>query len=253
VRLYLINLGHCDADKGVVLTPGSDVGKRIIIPVVGYLIETDDGLRILVDSGMHRKHIADPQATFGGKEFGKYITPIMTPEDDMTNRLGELGLTAQDIDILVSTHFHFDHAGNHGDFGESRIVTQREGYEYAKANPAPFPLDIWDLPHLTYEMIDGDMELAPGVELIKTNGHAPGHMSVLVRLPNTGPVLLAIDAVYTQENLETDNWSGYMDPEAALESAHRLKAIAEREGAMLITGHDPAQWAGLTMAPAYYD
>jgi N-acyl homoserine lactone hydrolase len=97
------------------------------------------------------------------------------------------------------------------------------------------------------------VELVPGVELIKTNGHAPGHMSVLVRLKNTGPVLLAIDAVYTQENLERDNWMGYMDPAASLESAHRLQAIAKREGAVLITGHDPAQWAGLKLAPAYYD
>ena len=178
MRLYLIDLGHCDADKGMVLTPGSDVGKRVIIPIVGYLIQTDDGQNILVDSGMHRKHIEDPEATFGGTEFGNYLSVLMNPEDDIANRLAELGLKPEDIDILVSTHFHFDHAGNHADFYRSRIVSQREHYEYAKANPAPFPRDIWDLPQLEYELIDGDMELAPGVQLIKTNGHAPGHMSV---------------------------------------------------------------------------
>jgi N-acyl homoserine lactone hydrolase len=253
LKLYLIDLGHCDVDKGMVLTPGNDVGKRIVIPIVGYLIETDDGQHILVDSGMHRKHIEDPEATFRGMAFNDFLTVLMNPEDDIANRLGELGLKAEDIDILVSTHFHFDHAGNHGDFGASRIVTQREALEYAKAHPGAFPDDIWDLPHLNYETVDGDVELVPGVELIKTNGHAPGHMSVLVRLPKTGPVLLAIDAIYTQENMETDNWSGYMDPAAALESAHRLAEIAEREGAMLITGHDPAQWAKLKLAPAYYD
>ena len=178
MRLYLINLGHCNADKGMVLTPGSDVGKRIVIPIVGYLIQTDDGQNILVDSGMHRKHIEDPDATFGGTEFGNYLSVLMNPEDDITNRLAELGLRPEDIDILVSTHFHFDHAGNHADFYRSRIVSQREHYEYAKANPPSFPRDIWDLPQLEYELIDGDMELAPGVQLIKTNGHAPGHMSV---------------------------------------------------------------------------
>jgi N-acyl homoserine lactone hydrolase len=253
VKLYLIDLGHCDVDKGRVLTPGSEVGKRVIIPIVGYLIKTNDSRHILIDSGMHRKHIDDPEATFRDTEFNELLTVIMRPEDDIVNRLAELGLRPDDIDILVSTHFHFDHAGNHGDFGASRIVTQRESYEYAKAHPGTFPDDIWDLPHLHYEMVDGDVELVPGVELIKTNGHAPGHMSVLVRLKNTGPVLLAIDAVYTQENLEMENWMGYMDPAASLESANRLRAIAKREGAMLITGHDPAQWAGLKLAPAYYD
>ena len=44
-------------------------------------------------------------------------------------------------------------------------------------------------------MVDGDTELLPGVTLIETSGHAPGHQSVLVRLPKTGAVLLVIDAV----------------------------------------------------------
>lgn len=252
MKLYLINLGHCDVDKGMVLTPGSGVGQRIVIPIVGYLIETDDGQHILVDSGMHRKHIADPEATFRGTEFGNYLTVIMTPEDDIEHRLGELGLTPEDIDILVSTHFHFDHAGNHADFAKSRIVTQRLAHKYAKANPAPFPRDIWDLPELNYEYVEGDVELVPGVELLQTDGHTPGHMSVLVRLKQQ-PVLLAIDAIYTQENLEKDIWSGYMDPDAAYRNAHRLAELAEREGALLITGHDPWQWAELKMAPAYYE
>ena len=253
MKLYLLNLGKCDVDKGRVLTPGSGVGERIIIPIVGYLIETDDGQRILVDSGMHRKHVEDPGATFGGTPFGEVLTPIMRPEDDVANRLAEVGLGVEDVDVLVSTHFHFDHAGNHGDFGASRVVTQRAAYEFARANPDAFPRDIWDLPQLRYEMVDGDAELALGVELIESSGHVPGHMSVLVRLPKSGPLLLTIDAVYVQENLDTDNWAGQRDPETARASAHRLAAIADRENATMVFGHDPAHWAGLRMAPAFYE
>jgi N-acyl homoserine lactone hydrolase len=253
MKLYLLNLGHCDIDKGMVLTPGSDIGERVICPIVGYLIETDDGRRILVDTGMHRKHIEDPLATFGGKPFAEFLTPIMLPEDDIANRLAEIGLTAADIDILVSTHFHFDHAGNHGDFGSARIVVQRECYEYAKANPDAFPRDIWDLPHLKYEMIDGDTELAPGVELIETSGHVPGHMSVVVRLPKSGTVVLAIDAIYIIENLENDNWQGQVDPERGKASGHKLAETARRENGMLITGHDPWSWAEFKLAPQYYE
>ena len=253
MRLYLIDLGHCDVDKGMVLTPGSDVGKRVVIPIVGYLIQSDDGKNILVDSGMHRKHIADPGAAFGGTPFGQLLTPIMRPEDDIANRLAALGLKPEDIDLLVSTHFHFDHAGNHADFGDARIVVQREAYDFARANPGRFPEDIWNLPHLEYEQIDGDFELAPGVTLLESSGHVPGHMSVLVRLPNTGPILLAIDAIYTRETLEQGIWQGYHDPERARRSGERLAEIAKREGALLIFGHDPAQWAGLRMSPEFYD
>ena len=252
MRLSLLDLGACDVDKGRVLTPGSGDGERVIIPIVGYLIETDDGQRILVDSGMHHKHVEHPDATFGGTPFGEALTPVMRREDYVINRLAELGLDASDVDILVSTHFHFDHAGNHGDFGASRIVAQRAAYEFGRAHPESSPQDIWDLPHLTYELIDGDVELAPGVTLLASPGHAVGHMSVLVRLP-TRPVLLAIDAVYTQENLDTDNWAGQRDPVAARASAHRLAEIARRENALLVCGHDPAQWAGLQMAPAFYE
>jgi N-acyl homoserine lactone hydrolase len=224
----------------------------VLIPIVAYLIETDDGQRILVDTGMHRKHIDDPQASFRGRPFARALTPIMRPEDDIVHRLGEVGLRPADIDVLVSTHFHFDHAGNHGDFGHARIVVQRECYEYAKDNPLRFPPDLWDLPHLRYEPIDGDMTLAPGVDLLETSGHVPGHMSVVVRLPETGTVVLAIDAIYTRENLERDNWQGQVDPERGRASAHRLAELARREGGLLVTGHDPAAWAELSRAPHAY-
>lgn len=253
MRLCLIGLGHLNVDKGKVLTTGSGAGTRVVVPVAGYLIETDDGQRILVDTGVHRKHIEDPDATFGGTPIADELTVLMTPADDIANRLGGLGLSVNDIDILVSTHFHFDHAGNHADFGASRIIVQRTAYEFSKAHHDPFTRDLWDLPHLEYVLVDGDVELVPGVELLETSGHAPGHMSLLVRLPKTGPMLLAIDAISTFENLMTDNWGTAADSAAARESAQRLVAIAEREEALLVTGHDPEQWAALRLAPDWYE
>src|SRR5215217_6631297 len=253
MRLCLIGLGSLNVDKGRVLMPASGTGELVNVPVAGYLIETGDGIRILVDTGVHRKHVDDPDATFRDTPIVDELTVLMRAEDDIANRLAALGLEPEDIDILVSTHFHFDHAGNHADFGDARIVVQREAFEYSKAHHDPFTRDLWDLPHLRYELIDGDMELVPGVELIKTSGHAPGHMSLLVRLPMTGPVLLAIDAISTFENLTTDNWGTAADPGAARESAHRLAALAEREAALLVTGHDPEQWSTLRLAPAWYE
>jgi N-acyl homoserine lactone hydrolase len=252
MRLWLLPLGQLHVDKGKVLTPGRDLGVWVDVPVAGYLIETDDGRHILIDTGVHRAHITDPDATFRDTSIVDELTVRMRPEDDIANRLGGLGLGVEDIDVLVSTHFHFDHAGNHSDFGASRIVVQRRAYEHGKANHDPFTQDLWDLPHLEYVLLDGDVELVPGVELIETSGHAPGHTSVLVRLPETGPVLLAIDAISTFENLTTDNWATAADPDAARESAHRLRAIAEREGALFVSGHDPAQWATLRLSPDSY-
>lgn len=243
MRLHLLRLGSLQVDKGQVLTPGSGDGDLVLIPVPAYLIETDDGQRVLVDTGSHRNHILDPDGSLGGKPFTSAIRVVMSEWDDPIARLAELGLVPSDIDILVATHFHFDHAGNIADFGDSRIVVQRGAYELAKSGYPPYNRERWDLPHLRYDLIEGDSEIAPGVELLQTDGHATGHMSLLVRLPNSGPVLLAIDAISTRENLETGNWGTADDPEQAAASAARLAALAESEGALLLTGHDPDQWA----------
>ena len=253
MKLYLLDLGHCDVDKGVVLTPGSDRGVRIDIPIVGYLIEADSGERVLVDTGMHRKHIADPDATFGGYPFAKALTPVMRAEEDIVYRLEQLDLTPADIDILVCTHFHFDHAGNNADFIGSRVIAQRDAYDWALAHPGAFPESEWNPPGIEFELIDGDLELLPGISLLATPGHVPGHMSVVVRLPNNGTIVLAIDAIYTRENVETDNFQGQALPDAGRESARRLMELAAAENGIVITGHDPDDWADLDYAPFFYD
>ncbi len=251
-RLYILDLGRCNVDKGTVLTPGYGDGVRVQIPIAGYLVQTNDGTNILIDTGMHRKHIGDPLATHRGLPFSQTLSIVMRPEDDVVRRLGELSLAPPDIHILISTHFHFDHAGNHADFGQARILVQRECYEFAMTS-GRFPKDLWDLPHLRYELVEGDADVVPGVRVLLTPGHVPGHQSVLVRLPRTGPVVLAIDAIYTQENLGTDNWQRSMDPDRTRASARRLADLARREGALLVYGHDPSQWATLRKAPEYYD
>jgi N-acyl homoserine lactone hydrolase len=252
MRLYILELGRCDVDKGAVLTPGSGEGVRVMIPIVGYLIQTADGTNILVDTGMHRSHITDPLATIRGRPIEGKLLPIMRPEDDIAARLGQLGLRPENVHMLVSTHFHFDHAGNHADFGRSRILVQRACYEHA-ITVGQSSKELYDLPYLHYEMLEGDTEIAPGVRLLETSGHVPGHQSVLVRLPRTGPVILAIDAIYTKENLDTENFRHYADPAHALASAWRLAELARAEDALLVYGHDPVQWETLRKSPRYYD
>lgn len=253
MKLYLLSLGRFAGDKGRILTPGRDVGVWKQFPVAAYLIETDDGRRILVDTGMHRKHIDDPGATFRGRPISRYITPVMRQADEIGGRLGEIGLATTDIDILVSTHFHFDHAGNHADFSGARIIAHREAVQHARENPHLFPPEIWDLPHLDYELIDGDFDLAPGVTLLVTPGHVPGHLSVVVRLPRSGTMILAIDAILLREAIELDEWSGQMDAVLARASGRRLAEIAQRERGVLIPGHDPNIWAALKHSPEFYD
>ncbi len=109
---------------------------------------------------------------------------------------------------------------------------------------------------MRYRLVDGDTELLPGVTLIESSGHAPGHQSVLVRLPQTGPVLLAIDAVVMQRLFITDRQAWPMDDNAEQlrASTGKLLALVAREQvALVVFGHDGQQWRTLRKAPAWYD
>jgi len=81
-------------------------------------------------------------------------------------------------------------------------------------------------------LVDGDAELLPGLTVLDTCGHAPGHQSVLVRLPQTGLVLLAIDAVMMQRLFTMDRKAWPMDDDEAqlLATTRKLLDIVERTG-----------------------
>jgi len=254
MRLYVLQLG---------LLP--EFGNTAL---PGYLIQTDDGTNVLIDTGYprsirgHQEHVAnelleahpdDPVTAFSAM----VVRGLRNDEEDLVvNRLAALGLTPDNIDYLICTHVDIDHAGNHDLFTNAELVVQRRhhdvapGYQRFQLYGAP-----WAADGLRYRFVDGDMRLLPGIDLIETSGHVPGHQSVLVRLPETGPVLLAIDAITSSENLNPDSPEMLldMDPDDKRASVRKLCAIAEREGVQLVIfGHDAEQWRTLRHAPAFY-
>jgi N-acyl homoserine lactone hydrolase len=104
--------------------------------------------------------------------------------------------------------------------------------------------------------VDGDTELLPGLELIETSGHVPGHQSVLLRLPKTGTVLLTIDAVPFGAGFTRDAQDDGSQPDGEASRASRIKLLdrVEREHiGLVIFGHDAAQWETLKKAPEFYE
>jgi N-acyl homoserine lactone hydrolase len=250
VELYILPLGNCCCNYEVV-APGVADGKRIHIPVPAYLIRLDDGSLVLVDTGMNRIHIKDPDATWRGQPTADLLVPDMRREDSLLWRLAELDIAPADIDYVINTHLHFDHAGNNDLLKDAKFFVQREHYEYARDNPS-FPNQYWNLPGLSYELVDGAATLFPGVEVIPTPGHAPAHQSVLLRLPETGSMIITGDAVYCQENYDYDSWDSQADPAVARVSALALRERAGQEGAAMIYGHDRNQAATLRYSTLAY-
>lgn len=248
--MYILPLGTCNCPYETV-APGIRDGTIVKLPVPAYLVKLDDAKILLVDTGMSRLHITDPAATWRGTELMDVLVPEMSPEDDLESRLAELDVRPRDVDYVVNTHLHFDHAGNNALFERARFFVQREHFDAARGN-ASFPNQYWNLPTLRYELLDGDLELFPGVEVLLTPGHAPAHQSVLVRLAETGAMVICGDAIYTKDNLDHDRWDSQADPVAAKVSGAKLKRLAEHEDATLLFGHDPAQATELRRSPHGY-
>ena len=134
---------------------------------------------------------------------------------------------------------------------------QRAHYDVARQYPRFCFFNIpWATPGLNYRFVEGDTELLPGIELIESSGHVPGHQSVFVRLRETGPMLLAIDAITGRRHLdpESPEIPQDMNTNAKRASVKKLTIIAEREGVQLIVfGHDPEQWRTLKQSPEFYE
>ncbi len=243
MKLFLMKVGS--ARLPLSMGPG-------IVPVPAYLIETDTGEHILIDTGFSKRVI-------GAYHQAPDLPHIMDASDYVVNQLARLGLAPQDIHMVICTHFDPDHAGNLADFPQATVVVQRRLYQAAiTGEVARFGMtqEQWSAPGLRFLLVDGDTTLMPGITVVESSGHAPGHQSVLVQLPETGPVLLAIDAI--PSSLDTDPETRPVGPfdldEKLLRaSTRKLRMLEQSEGvALTVYGHDPEQWRDLRLLPDFY-
>lgn len=206
-----------------------------------YLVTMSDGSQVLIDSG--------PPA---GEMSGAQVVTA-------TDQLAKLGIRPEDVAMVVTTHFDADHAGHNDAFPNAVHVVQKEGLDAAKGGYQRFAghRDHWDLGDEKFRIVEGDSKLFEGFELFFTPGHVPGHQSVLLTLPNTGPVLITADAVsmaayFTPDRPKDSFDAGELDDIRA--STQKLLRIRDENGVKLVIHHhDGAQWKTLKLAPDYYD
>lgn len=222
-------------------------GGERLIGIPAYLMQTDRGANILLDTGFPPAYLTDPDRPKrdGLPSFGRLID--YRRDQTAEGALAALGLAPRDIALTILSHGHIDHVGSLPLFTHAPILMT--GRERADPQPSYFgsarPMD-W--PKARYHLIDSDTPVCDGLTLIPTPGHTPGHLSALLDLPHTGPVILAADAI-NRASEPAEHFSDAADPVAAHTSAARLLA---RPG-LMIYGHDPAQWPTLRKAPAFYD
>lgn len=229
----------------------ADARNRIPLAMRCLLVETADAL-VLIETGLGNKENEKFRDIYG-------VDNAPSADSDRPDRLqeaiGTLGFAADDVDVVVDTHLHFDHAGGNtfrDAEGQVRVsfpratyhVQQRE-WEWAHATNERTVASY--LPH-NYEpvmdagqfrLVEGDVEIVPGISVIRTPGHCPGHQSVLVQSGGETACFLA-DVLPTFAHLPLPWGMGYdVEPLVTMESKRALLARAVSERWLLVSTHDP--------------
>ncbi len=237
-------------DSGTLALGGAEV------PVPFFLLRHPDGL-IVVDGGNPLAVAHDPHAHWGA--LADVFEVHMNQAQHCEAQLRELGVMPEDVSHVVQTHLHMDHTGALGHFPDAVVVVHAREREAALAADDPLRSGYicadFDRPELRWQTLEGDTDLFGDglIRLIETPGHAAGHMSLLVTLADTGPVLITADA---SDNLA--QWEGrahvraFFSREDAARSLRRLHDLADETAAMVVFGHDPANWNQLHRAPEPY-
>ncbi len=223
----------------------ADDRNRIPLALRCLLIEAPNAL-VLVDTGIGAKESEKFTDLYGIDNAGEPTR--------LEDGIRDAGFEPDDIDIVLNTHLHFDHAGGNTfldpdgtlkpTFPQARHVVQKAEFDFARGgnervrasylskNFEPVAeAGLWDF-------VEGDAEITDGVSVVRTPGHTPHHHSVLVTSASDTACYLA-DVCPTSAHLPLPWIMGYdLEPLVTLESKRSLWTRARNEEWLLVFEHD---------------
>ena len=158
--------------------------------------------------------------------------------------LARAGASADEVDLVVHTHLHVDHVGWDGSFPNARYAVSADEWSYFMSEDS-----LANRPHLrdrveplrdagSVVLVDGELEIAPGVRLVSTPGHTPGHASVFIESEGKELVVLG-DVVVHDLQLGDPDLAYVSDHDPELSAATRKQVLAQlaERGTDVIVGH----------------
>ena len=256
VRLHAIEAGLQWLDGGamfgVVPKPlwerriPADERNRIPLALRCLLVEAPGAL-VLVDTGI------------GAKESPKFHDLYGVENQGSPTRLEDgiraAGFRPDDVDIVLNTHLHFDHAGGNTvrrddgvavpAFPGARYVVQQGEFDFAdspneRVRASYLADNIRPIAEAgLYDFAAGAQAVTEGVRVVPTPGHTPHHQSVLIESDGDTACFLA-DVCPTTAHLPLPWIMGYdLEPLITLESKRSLWERARSDSWLLIFEHDP--------------
>ena len=253
MKMHFLSGGRLRMRRSVYY-PSAAREETFELPVLCTLLKHDQG-NVLFDTGCSPEAAIDAEARWGGIE--RAMVPIYRPEDTVVNQLGKTGLSADDIDVVICSHFHPDHCGCNEHFKRATIICHADELAAAQSEGGVaqgYLPQEWDHAQRGFDTFEGQRDLFGDgrIVLLPVPGHTPGMIAALVGLDESGEYLLASDAVAIEANLvegyaPKNSWN--MDK--ATTAITEIKAIGQR-GAKVIYGHDDTQWQALRKGAEHY-
>jgi len=221
----------------------ADEKNRIHLEL-GVLLVRANGMNILVDTGIGNK---------GDEKFSRIYQVDRNPSIEAS--LSRLNLKPSDIDLVINTHFHFDHAGGntrkdehghiHPTFPKATYFIQKGEWEFAnrpnERTHGSYLLENYEvLPKEgRLDLLEGDSEILKGISVKRTPGHTEHHQSIFIE-SNGEKALFFGDLIPTAAHLPLPYIMGYdLFPLTTLETKRTLLEQAVEERWLLIFQHDP--------------
>ncbi len=233
--------------------------RRMLITGYCILVQHPTLGNVLYDCG-----VADDWETTWNDTM-KELYSIVT-FNSFAEKLRELGLTPDDIDILIISHLHYDHAGNIKQFqntkaGKSIIVSEADATEaFVKVNlddtgysGAYWKPEFLNLPGIGYRLLKEDTRLADDVELFIQRGHTPGVLG-MVLYAESGTYIFTSDGIYSSRNYGPPvTLPGLcFDPDSYSDSVEKVRALQKQYGATVVFSHDVADIDAWRKSPFFY-
>jgi N-acyl homoserine lactone hydrolase len=253
LRLYVFDCGVLNIPDAAMFGFKKEEIAVLEMAVPCYLVAHPKGT-LMWDVGV----IPDSDFKPDGRPVTQGMSTVTKP---LKPQLAAIGYDPEDIKYIAFSHYHSDHTANANMFaGSTWLVEQAERDIMFSDKPAPVKVEknysaLKDskttiLPAASDYDVFGD-----GTVIIKpAPGHTPGHQVLFLKLPKTGPVLVAGDLYHYQEERHTEHVPTFeYNKEQSLASRAAIEEFLKKSGAQLWIEHDYAANAKLKKAPAYYE
>lgn len=254
-KLYVMDCGYITAnDLSIFSSEGLYKGESKELVDGCYLIEHEKGT-LLWDTGLSDSLAGKGPVEAGGGAF------TLEVKKTLASQLAEIGVSTEDVDFISFSHMHFDHTGNANNFSGATWLAQQAEYDTAwgpreEAEKLFFAPDSYsalkDSETITY-VGDYDVFGDGSVKILSAPGHTPGSQVLLVKLNETGPVILGGDLYHFTENRTHRRVPAFnFDIEQSKVAIERIEEITAKKDALFIIQHDKEQHAELDYSPKFY-